>query len=143
MFDGLDESEQLRMKEDLASISNVKSVVYLQEDETYQKDGHSKYMIAVSAGTYSKEAGETLKEIKDRYQDYDIAVSGAVVDNDLLIRTLADEIPVIAVIVVIIIFMILFLLCDSWIEPFLFMGCIGVAILINMEPMHCYRRYLL
>ncbi len=132
MFDGLDESEQLRMKEDLASISNVKSVVYLQEDETYQKDGHSKYMIAVSAGTYSKEAGETLKEIKDRYQDYDIAVSGAVVDNDLLIRTLADEIPVIAVIVVIIIFMILFLLCDSWIEPFLFMGCIGVAILINM-----------
>lgn len=132
MFDGLDESEQLRMKEDLASISNVKSVVYLQEDETYQKDGHSKYMIAVSAGTYSKEAGETLKEIKDRYQNYDIAVSGAVVDNDLLIRTLADEIPVIAVIVVIIIFMILFLLCDSWIEPFLFMGCIGVAILINM-----------
>lgn len=132
MFDGLDESEQLRMKEDLASISNVKSVVYLQEDETYQKDGHSKYMVAVSAGTYSKEAGETLKEIKDRYQNYDIAVSGAVVDNDLLIRTLADEIPVIAVIVVIIIFMILFLLCDSWIEPFLFMGCIGVAILINM-----------
>ncbi len=132
MFDGLDESEQLRMKEDLASISNVKSVVYLQEDETYQKDGHSKYMVAVSAGTYSKEAREVLEEIKDRYQDYDIAVSGAVVDNDLLIRTLADEIPVIAVIVVIIIFMILFLLCDSWIEPFLFMGCIGVAILINM-----------
>lgn len=132
MFDGLDEPEQLRLKEDLASITNVKSVVYLQDNEAYQKDGHSKYVVAVSASTYSKEAREVLDEIKDRYQDYDISVSGAVVDNDLLVRTLADEIPIIAIIVVMIIFIILFLLCDSWIEPFLYMGCIGVAILINM-----------
>lgn len=132
MFHGLDASEQLDMKEEMASIPNVKSVVYLQDDETYQKDGYSKYMIAVSAGTYSKEAGEVLKEVRDRYQDYDIAVSGAVVDNDLLVSTLANEIPVIAVIAVAIIFSILFLLCDSWIEPFLYMTSIGIAILINM-----------
>ena len=110
----------------------MKSVVYQQDDESCQKDGHSKYMVAVSAGTYSNEARKVLEEIKDRYQDYEIAVSGAVVDNDLLIKTLAGEIPVIAMIVVVIIFAILFLLCDSWIEPFLYMGCIGVAILINM-----------
>ena len=132
MFDDLDEKEQIKIKEDLASVPNVKSVVYLQDDESYQKDGHSKYMVAVSAGTYSNEARKVLEEIKDRYQDYEIAVSGAVVDNDLLIKTLAGEIPVIAIIVVVIIFAILFLLCDSWIEPFLYMGCIGVAILINM-----------
>ena len=132
MFDDLDEKEQIKIKEDLASVPNVKSVVYLQDDESYQKDGHSKYMVAVSAGTYSNEARKVLEEIKDRYQDYEIAVSGAVVDNDLLIKTLAGEIPVIAMIVVVIIFAILFLLCDSWIEPFLYMGCIGVAILINM-----------
>lgn len=132
MFDDLDEKEQIKIKEDLASVPNVKSVVYQQDDESCQKDGHSKYMVAVSAGTYSNEAREVLEEIKNRYQDYEIAVSGAVVDNDLLIKTLAGEIPVIAIIVVVIIFAILFLLCDSWIEPFLYMGCIGVAILINM-----------
>ncbi len=132
MFHGLDASEQLNIKEEMASIPNVKSVVYLQDDETYQKDGYSKYMVAVSAGTYSKEAGEVLKEIRDRYQDYDIAVSGAVVDNELLVSTLANEIPVIAMVAVGIIFFILFLLCDSWIEPFLYMTCIGIAILINM-----------
>lgn len=132
MFHGLDTSERLDIKEDIASIPNVKSVVYLQDDETYQKDGYSKYMVAVSAGTYSKEAEEVLKEIRSRYQDYDIAVSGAVVDNDLLVSTLANEIPVIAVVAVGIIFIILFLLCDSWIEPFLYMTCIGIAILINM-----------
>lgn len=132
MFDCLSKKEQTEIKEDLASISNVKSVVYLQDDETYQKDGYSKYTVAVSVGTYSKEAREVLKEIRDRYQDYEIAVSGAVVDNDLLVKTLIGEIPLIAVIVVVIIFAILFLLCDSWAEPFLYMGCIGVAILINM-----------
>ena len=138
MFDDLDEKEQIKIKEDLASVPNVKSVVYQQDDESCQKDGHSKYMVAVSAGTYSNEAREVLEEIKNRYQDYEIAVSGAVVDNDLLIKTLAGEIPVIAIIVVVIIFAILFLLCDSWIEPFLYMGCIGVAILINMGIILCF-----
>lgn len=132
MFDDLTKTEQLQIKEDLASVPNVKSVVYLQDDETYQKDNHSKYMVAVSAGTYSNEAREVLNEIRERYQDYSISVCGAVVDNDLLVATLAGEIPIIAVIVVVIIFIILFLLCDSWVEPFLYMGCIGIAILINM-----------
>ena len=66
MFDDLDEKEQIKIKEDLASVPNVKSVVCLQDDESYQKDGHSKYMVAVSAGTYSNEARKVLEEIKDR-----------------------------------------------------------------------------
>lgn len=132
MFDGLNDTERIRIKEELAAIPNVESVVWLPDDKNYQKEGHSKYMVTVSAGTYSKEAGNVLDEIRKEYRDASVMVSGAVVDNDLLVSTLMDEIPMIAVIVVMIIFIILFLLCDSWMEPFLYMGCIGVAILINM-----------
>ena len=130
MFDGLDENKQLEMKADLEAIENVQSVVYIQNDETYQKDGHSKYMVTVSADTYSKNSRKVLDKIKDTYGD--AYVSGAVVDNALMTDSLVGDLPVIALIAVIIIFTILFILCNSWAEPFIFMGCIGVAIALNM-----------
>ncbi len=132
MFQGLSEEEQTAVKNEMAQIPNVKSVAYLENDEAYHRGDSSKYMVVLSAGTYSEEAREVLKTIRERYRDYGIAVSGGVVDSDLLVETLSTEIPVIAIIAVVIIFAILFLLCDSWIEPALYMGCIGVAVLINM-----------
>ena len=130
MFDGLDETEQLRRQEELAAMDNVQSVVYVQNDETYQKDGHSKYMVTVSADTYSKTSRKVLDKIKDTYDD--AYVSGAVVDNALMTDSLIGDLPIIALIAVVVIFTILFILCDSWAEPFIFMGCIGVAIALNM-----------
>lgn len=131
MFNDLTEQEQLDRKTELESIENVKTVVYLQDDEAYQKDNHSKYMITVSANTYSKEARNVLETIEDKYGD-SAYCSGAVVDNDMMVSTLVEEIPIIAIIAVIIIFAILFLLCNSWVEPFLYMVCIGIAIVFNM-----------
>jgi len=131
MFDDLSEEEQLERKAELEALEHVKSVVYLQEDETYQKDNHSKYMLNVSANTYSEEARDVLKHIEDAYGN-SAYLCGAVVDNDMMVNTLLEEIPIIAVIAVAIIFTILFLLCNSWVEPFLYMGCIGIAIVLNM-----------
>ena len=131
MFDDLNEAEQLQRQKELSEIDNVQSVVYIQNDEAYQKDGHSKYMVNISADTYSRKSREVLNEIKDKYGD-DAYVSGAVVDNDKMVDSLVGDLPVIAVIAVVIIFTILFILCDSWAEPFIFMGCIGAAILLNM-----------
>lgn len=131
MFDDLTEQEQLDRKTELESIENVKNVVYLQDDETYQKDNHSKYIITISANTYSEEARNVLEVIEGKYGDKAYC-SGAVVDNEMMVSTLVEEIPIIAIIAVVIIFAILFLLCNSWIEPFIYMGCIGIAILLNM-----------
>lgn len=131
MFDDLSEEEQTKRKEELEALEHVKSVVYLQDDETYQKDNHSKYMLNISANTYSEEARDVLKNIEDAYGD-SAYLCGAVVDNDMMVNTLLEEIPLIAVIAVVIIFAILFLLCNSWVEPFLYMGCIGIAIVLNM-----------
>ena len=131
MFDGLDETQQLKRKEELSKIDHVQAVVYDQKDEMYQKDGHSKYMVNVSADTYSKDSRAVLDEIKDTYGD-DAYVSGAVVDNSKMVDSLVGDLPIISIIAVVVIFTILFILCDSWAEPFIFMGCIGAAIALNM-----------
>lgn len=67
MFDDLTKDQQIERKSELEKIQNVKSVTYLQNDENYQKDNHSKYMITVSVDTYSKEAREVLNTIKEKY----------------------------------------------------------------------------
>lgn len=132
MFDDLTAEEQLERKAELSEIPNVMGVVYMQNDETYQRDNHSRYMITVSENTYSDKAKDVLKAIRDKYKDDKVYVSGAVADNELLVTTITKEMPVIIAVAVIIIFIILFLLCDSWIIPFLYMTCIGIAVLINM-----------
>ena len=131
MFDGLDDNEQLKRQQELEKIDGVQSVVHLQNDELYQKDGHSKYMITVEADTYSEKARQVLEDIKTTYGD-SVYLSGAVTDNDKMISTLLKGLPIIGIIAVAVIFVILFILCDSWIEPLIYVGCIGVAIIINM-----------
>ncbi len=90
MFNDLTDQEQLSRKTELKSIENVKTVVYLQDDETYQKDNHSKYMLTVSANTYSEEARNVLETIENKYGK-SAYCSGAVVDNDMMVSTLIEE----------------------------------------------------
>lgn len=132
MFDDLTAEEQLARKAELAEIPGVMSVVFMSADEAYQRGNHSRYMVTVSANTYSEEAADVLKAIREKYEEEGVCVSGTVADNDLLVTTIMKEIPVIIIAAVVIIFIILFLLCNSWIEPFLYMTCIGIAVLINM-----------
>ena len=131
MFENLTPREQIDRREQMEKIEHVKNVIYLQQDENYQKGNYSKYILNIAAGTYSKETGEVLKELRNTYKDKAL-ISGVAVDNDMMVETLTEEIPVITAVAVIIIFAILFLLCDSWAEPFLYMGCIGAAVLMNM-----------
>ncbi len=131
MFDDLDEKQQLQRQQELGKIDNVKNVVFDAKDERYQKDGHSKYLVTISADTYSDDSRQVLKDIKDKYGD-DAYVSGAVVDNDKMISTLVKELPVIIAIVGAVIFIILLIMCSSWIEPIIYLVCIGAAIALNM-----------
>lgn len=130
MFKDLDEQERSEMVSGLQKIKNVVSVTYDQTSEKYQKDNFSKYVITLDVDTYSDEARKTINEIKNNYKN--VYLSGEVVDNDLSVSMMSSQIPIIALVAVIVIFAILFILSDSWIEPFIFMGCIGIAILINM-----------
>ncbi len=130
MFKDLTKEERQEMVNNLKKIKNVDSVTYYESSESYQKGNYSKYVITMNVDTYSKEARDTVEEIKDKYDN--AYLSGEVVNNDLSVTTLSTQIPVIALVAVIVIFTILFILSDSWVEPLIFMGCIGIAILINM-----------
>lgn len=102
MFEGLDAEIQLERQAELEEIPNVKSVVYVQNDPQYQKDGYSRHAVNVSASTYSTEARDVLKEIRNNYKD-NIYLNGAVVDNDRMVQTLVKELPLIALIAVVVV----------------------------------------
>lgn len=130
VFKDLDENEKYEIMNELSKYEYVESVTYDASDEAYEYENYSKYVITLKVGTYSKDARNVLANIKANYSDG--YYSGEVVDNDLSISLLSTQIPIIAIAAIIVIFVILFILCDSWIEPVIFMTCIGIAILINM-----------
>lgn len=130
MFKDLNEEQRKEVSDKLLSLDHVESVAYDSSSLDYQKDGYSKYVITIDSNTYSSESRNVLNEIQYLYPN--AYYKGEVVDNDLSISTLSSQIPIIAIVAVIVIFLILFILSDSWIEPFVFMTCIGIAILINM-----------
>ena len=132
MFTGLDESERQTVRQALAQVENVKSVAYTAGDDAYDRGENAKYVLTIGAGTYTDEAREVLRTLRTQFSDYDVSYSGAVADNDLLITTLTEEIPVIVLIAAVVILLILFCLCESWLEPLLFVGCIGIAVVLNM-----------
>ncbi|MCF0228145.1 MAG: MMPL family transporter [Parasporobacterium sp.] len=131
MFDDLDTENQLNRKDELSEIENVRTVVYFQNDEFYQKDNHSRYVITVDAGTYSDAARKVLDTVRDKYGD-SAYLSGEIVDNKMMLDTLSNELPLIVLIVAVIVFIILFIFCRSWIEPIIYLVGIAVAILFNM-----------
>ena len=131
MFTGLDEGERQTVRQALAQVENVKSVAYTAGDDAYDRGENAKYVLTIGAGTYTDEAREVLRTLRTQFSDYDVSYSGAVADNDLLITTLTEEIPVIVLIAAVVILLILFCLCESWLEPLLFVGCIGIAVVLN------------
>ena len=75
MFENLTPREQIDRREQMEKIEHVKNVIYLQQDENYQKGNYSKYILNIAAGTYSKETGEVLKELRNTYKDKALILS--------------------------------------------------------------------
>lgn len=127
MFKNLKAEEKMDVYEWLAKVENVQSVSYEEGSERYNKEIYTLYVVTVDAGAYSPEAKAVVNAVKDQYAAYDISLNGEAAGN-----TAIDIIPQVAGIAFVILLVILFLMCESWIEPFLFLLTIAVAILINM-----------
>lgn len=126
MFQELPQEEKETVKAELEQISYVDGVDYETGSEDYNKDGYSLYVLRTSYDTDSKEVAEIEKAIAENYTDY----YGMVYHID------TDEIggvPVTLLCLALAILMcVLFVMCSSWVEPFLFLATIGLAIVINM-----------
>lgn len=127
MFKGLNEDEKMAIYGELSEIQNILSVSYEEENEKYNKDGYTLYVVTADFGAYSDEAKKTVEVIREKYSEYDVVLSGETAGNTAL-----NNLPLILIPAVIILMVILFLMCNSWVEPIIFLVNIAVAVVINM-----------
>ncbi len=126
MSTDLDDSSKEELVDKLESIANVESVDYKLEDTDYNKDNHSLFLVNTDADYESEEFTAIMDTINNELStEYNIITATG--------ESAPPDVPLsIMLFAVLIIMVILFLMCASWVEPFLFMAAIGVAVIINM-----------
>lgn len=127
MVAGLKEDEKEQAAGDLEKLEYVDSVSFEPGDPAYNVGDNTLYVLNLSVAASSAEVRQVTGEIEEMYKAYDIVMSG-----DALGNTATEILPMLAGIAFVILLIILFIMCSSWVEPFLFLLTIGIAIIINM-----------
>ena len=125
MFEDLQEDKKNEIYDELTQIEGVDSVDY-DNTENYNKDNYTLYVINVSDVEDSKLASDVYEEITKNYKDYTIYTSGSISERNNPV--LPTWIVVLAVVCALII---LIMMCGSYVEPFLFLTSILIAVLLN------------
>lgn len=125
MFDNLSNEEKQKIKTELSSMPEVKEVLY-DETEKYNKDNHTLYVITINDSKKSQTASNFYDKITSNYKNYTFTTSGEISDEYKTI--LPIYITILAILCALII---LIIMCDSYIEPFLFLIAIGMGVGIN------------
>ena len=116
MFTNITDEEKIA--EELRSIPNVSEVT------TDKKDEYTLFTLTVSAKADSKEAKQVFDEVNSKYDNIDL--SGDINDEN------KDILPVwIVALAIFCGLIILIIMCDSYIEPFLFLFAILLAVVFN------------
>lgn len=126
MFSGLEETQKGSIKQELENIEYVEEVSYEQDSEEYNKDGYTLYKITINKSLDSEETTSVYNTINEKYDKYEIYMSGEVAENNT--EVLPTWIIVLAVVCALII---LIIMCPSYVEPFLFIFVILLAVLLN------------
>lgn len=134
--------EVMEYKERLSNLDSIKLIMWIDtftnpylptqmipEDlrNMYYKDSTALLSVAVES-TNSKEALDEIKSLSDM----DIAYEGALVEESAAQNAVNKEVASITAFIAPIVIIILLLAVKSWIEPFLLLLSIGIAILLNM-----------
>ncbi len=125
MFEDLTNEEKSKIKSDLESIEGIKSVDY-DNTEKYNKENYTLYVINVDDEADSQMSKDIYNEITEKYKDYTIYTSGNVSENNKSV--LPFWIIALAVFCALII---LIIMCESYVEPFLFLTSILMAVVLN------------
>lgn len=125
MFKGLENDKKLEVLTELKNIENVSEVGF-DETQKYNKDDYTLYVINVDEDAESSETSKIYNDILEKYKDYEIYTSGQIADKNTPV--LPTWIIIVAVIGVLII---LLFMCESYIEPILFLTSILIAIILN------------
>lgn len=125
MFKDLKETEKEEILDNLENIKGVSEVDY-DETEEYNKDNYTLYIIQVEDTEDSALAKDVYEKIEEEYQDYEFYTSGSIAERNNPV--LPSWIMILAVSCALVI---LIIMSESYIEPFLFLFTIGIAIILN------------
>lgn len=126
MFRGVPEEEREKLLAEMKETPHVDSVSFIPGDARYEKGDYILFLLNFSCGFFSSEMQEAETYIKEHF-------SGRYEMTYCLDKTTQQGIPGwIVVLAVSLLLVILLLFSYSWLEPFLFLFAMGIAILINM-----------
>ncbi len=126
MFRGLTEKEKPAMEKELAALPNVDYVSWQAGDVRYEKGEYSLYIVHFECDYSSPEMREFEKALKAGYSGRNEMVY-------TLDSTAQQGVPLwIFAAAVALLVLILVILSSSYLEPFLFLFAIGIAVVINM-----------
>ncbi|MDO4996218.1 MAG: MMPL family transporter [Bacilli bacterium] len=115
-------------EEILNELSRIKGVNSVEYDNTkdYNKDGYTLYNLNVKDYSKSKTSKYVYDTVLEKYQNQKVKLSGSindeykpVVETWIIITSICSAM------------IILIIMCDSYVEPFLFLFTIGLAVFIN------------
>ncbi len=121
MFNNLEDKELT--KNELAKIKGVKEVSY-DSSSDYNKDEYTLYVLSIEGEKDSINAKEVYNEVTTKYPD--AFTSGNVAESNK--NVLPFSIIILAVLSALVI---LLIMCESYVEPFLFLTAILMAVVIN------------
>lgn len=124
MFQDLDAAKKAEVLSQLETIEYVDSVDYDSASEDYNKDNYTLYILNTSYAYGSDEELFIETALEKDFKEYDVVYQ----NDDTSIAPFPAWIIFAALFLLLII---LLVMCNSWIEPFLFLGAIGVAVVIN------------
>ncbi len=125
MFKDLNDNDKEKIFEELSNIKGIDSINYEKTDD-YNKNNYTLYIINVADTSDSKLAERVFNKVLEKYEDYEIYTSGDIASNN------EDVLPTwIVILAVTCALVILIIMCSSYIEPFLFLTVILIAVLLN------------
>lgn len=125
MFKDLEKDKKNSVYKWLSSLKGVDEVNY-DNSKNYNKDGYTLYVITVKDTSDSELAKNVYDKILKKYENYQIYTSGDIDDEN---KTL---LPVwIVFLAIFCALIILIIMCDSYLEPILFLIAIGMAVILN------------
>lgn len=125
MFKGLSDTEKTDVYNYLKGLEGIESIEY-DETEEHNKKDYTLYEISVQDEAKSEIAANVYNSIMEKYNNYELYTSGDVAETNGSVLEMWIILLAVGCALLILIFM-----CESYVEPFLFLIAILIAILLN------------
>ena len=126
MFTGLPEQEKEAVYQWLSGLEQVTAVDWAP-GEAHNRGRYTLYEITAECGSHSKEAAALFRAVHEKYGSYGIDTDGSIHEANV------PMLPMYMVILAVgLVLLILLIMCNSWLEPVLFLVQIGIAVIINL-----------